>query len=90
MQKAIYTLNGALRVFTEIQFPIRWAMVKSNIGNAYANLTINDRGENLKKALDAYENALKVWTLAKYPSSYQMVTANIRIVRGRLQALIEK
>jgi hypothetical protein len=49
----------ALRVRTEREFPVQWAMTQNNLGIAYRNLPTGDRGANLQQAIACYEAAIR-------------------------------
>ena len=56
-----------MRVYTEANFPIDWAMTQNNLGAAYADLPTGDRGKSLRRAIACYEAALRVYTEADFP-----------------------
>lgn len=59
LKKAIVCYEAALRVHTERDFPVEWAMTQNNLGIVYQNLPTGDRSENLKKAIACYETAIR-------------------------------
>ena len=46
-----------MRVYTEANFPIDWAMTQNNLGAAYADLPTGDRGKSLRRAIACYKAA---------------------------------
>jgi tetratricopeptide (TPR) repeat protein len=74
---AIGHYEAALRVYTEPDFPVDWAMTQNNLGVAYRNLPTGDRGENLAKAIACYEAALRVRTEADFPVDWAMTQNNL-------------
>ena len=66
-----------MRVYTEADFPIDWAMTQNNLGNAYRNQPTGDRGENLRRAIACYEAALRVYTEADFPTAWAMTQNNL-------------
>ncbi|MBI4489703.1 MAG: tetratricopeptide repeat protein [Deltaproteobacteria bacterium] len=64
LKKAIACYEAALRVRTERDFPVDWAMTQNNLGGAYSELPTGDRGENLKKAIACYEAAIRGYEAA--------------------------
>ena len=68
MNNAIDCYQGALRVYSERDFPVEWAMTQENLGMAHANLLTGDGGENLTNAIARYQAAL-----ARYPNKQQLI-----------------
>ncbi|TFH43674.1 MAG: hypothetical protein E4G94_04525, partial [ANME-2 cluster archaeon] len=67
LQNAIQCYEAALRVRTETEFPLQWAMTQNHLGIAYFDLPAGDRGQNLQNAIDCYEAALRVRTETEFP-----------------------
>jgi len=49
VERAIGCFHAALRIFTEVDFPIRWAATQNNLGLAYGDL--GSGSANLERAL---------------------------------------
>ncbi|HWP47239.1 MAG TPA: tetratricopeptide repeat protein [Candidatus Limnocylindrales bacterium] len=76
LQQMIKDYEEALEVYTMDHFPVQYATLQHNLGNAYRKLAeIENRNENLKRALEAYEEALKVFTKEKFPTVHDLVKA---------------
>jgi tetratricopeptide (TPR) repeat protein len=84
VQKAIDAYEGALRVYTEKDFPIDWAMTQNNLGNAYSTSPTGDRTANLQKAIAAYEAALRVRTEKDFPTDWAMTQSNLGVAYADL------
>jgi Tetratricopeptide repeat len=54
-----------------------WAMTQNNLGNAWAGMLTGDRGENLRKAIAAYEAALTVYTKTAHPVDWAGTQTNL-------------
>ena len=66
---AMGAFQGALTVFTIEKYPYDYAMVRFSMGETYAMLAeLQEREENLAKALASLEEALKIFTPADYPA----------------------
>lgn len=73
-REIIQNCEEALEVYTLEHFPVQYAIIQHNLGNAYRNLAeIENRHENLKRAIEAYEEALKVFTKEKFPTVHCLV-----------------
>ncbi len=77
LKKAIACFEAALRVRTERDFPVDWAMTQINLGNAYGHLPTGDRAENVKKAVACYEAALRVYTEREFPVNWATTQNNL-------------
>ncbi len=49
----------------------KYADALNNLGLAYGNLPIGDRGENLRKAIEAFREALKIYTPGAFPDDFK-------------------
>ncbi len=66
--------------------PYVYAHIKNNEGICYSKLAeINNKEENLKKAIRAYEEALKICTVEKYPFYHNLVKSNIEKAKQRMK-----
>jgi hypothetical protein len=52
-------------------------MTQNNLGAAWAELPTGDRGENLHRAIGAYEAALTVYTRDSHPARWAMTQNNL-------------
>jgi predicted ATPase/class 3 adenylate cyclase len=77
LRKAIQCYEAALRVYTERDFPLDWAMTQNNLGNAYEDLPSGDRAANLRKAIECFEAALRVRTERDLPVQWAMTQNNL-------------
>jgi tetratricopeptide (TPR) repeat protein len=58
--------------------PIQYAAAQNNLGNAYCILAdVEDKTENCKRAIEAFQEALKVRTLDKFPIDYSATQNNM-------------
>jgi tetratricopeptide (TPR) repeat protein len=64
LRQAIACYEAALRVYTEEDFPVQWAMTQNNLGTAYQNLPSGDRAANLRQAIACYEAAIRGYEAA--------------------------
>jgi tetratricopeptide (TPR) repeat protein len=79
LMAAIGHYETALRVRTEIDFPLDWARTQNNLGVAYRCLAIGPREGNLRKAIACYEAALRVYTEADYPAQWARTQNNLGV-----------
>ena len=79
LARAIECYEAALRVRTERDFPLDWAMTQNNLGAAYAELPRGDRGANLARAIECYEAALRVRTERDFPREWADTEYNLAI-----------
>jgi tetratricopeptide (TPR) repeat protein len=77
LQKASALYEAALRVSTEKDFPLNWAIIQANLGNAYAQLPTGERAANLKNAKACFEAALRVYTENRFPNDIMWRLADI-------------
>ena len=64
-RRAIACYEAALRVYTEHDFPVDWAMTLNNLGNAYQEISPRGSGERTsRRAIECFEEALRVYTEA--------------------------
>jgi len=72
-KRAVETLQEALKIYNQTEFPIEYATVQNNLGNAYFRLTeIDYQSKNFKYAIEAYQQALIVWS----PELLPILSAN--------------
>jgi CHAT domain-containing protein/tetratricopeptide (TPR) repeat protein len=57
---ALASFLAVLEVWSEDTDPNNWATAQENLGKTYANRVKGERGENLQRAVEAYEKALTV------------------------------
>ena len=62
----------------------QWAAAQYNLGNTYLKLPTDDRGENLKQAINYYNAALRVYSEAEYPLQWAMTQNNLGVAYGDL------
>jgi tetratricopeptide (TPR) repeat protein len=84
LAKAIACYEAALRVRTEHDFPVYWAMTQSNLGAAYCDLLIGDRAENGARGIACFEAALRVYNERDFPVDWARTMENLAIARKHL------
>jgi tetratricopeptide (TPR) repeat protein len=102
LQRAIAYYEAALRIRTEQDFPVDWAMTQNNLGIAYQDLPTGDRGVNLHWAIACYEAAIRGYRAAGLAEEadriYRLLsslkhadtpTSWLRFVAGGVKRLIE-
>ena len=77
LQQAIACYKGAMRVYTEADFPYEWAATQINLGAAYTELPSGNRGSNLQQAMPYYTAALRVYTEADFPHEWAAIQVNL-------------
>lgn len=71
--------------------PIQYAAAQNNLGNAYCILAdVEDKTENCKRAIEAFQEALKVRTLDKFPIDYSATQNNMGNAYRRLAEVSKK
>ena len=70
-------IEAALTVRTREALPRDWAEAQINLGNAYEQRILGDRGDNLEKAIDAYQAALTVRTREALPRDWAEAQINL-------------
>lgn len=84
LPKAIAAYEAALRVYTEKDYPEKWAEVQSRLGVANVFLAVGERSDNLlKKAIAASEAALHVYTEKDSPDEW----GAIKVILGYAYAV---
>lgn len=77
LRHAITCFEAALHVFTEEDFPQKWATTQNNLGIAWWTLPRGDRSENLQRAIGCCEAALRVFTEEDFPREWAMTQNNL-------------
>lgn len=77
LMKAIVCCDAALRVYSEEEFPQKWASLQNILGNAWGDMPTDDLSANLKKAIACYEAALRVFTEQQYPQDWAYTQSGI-------------
>gem|GEM_PF-1849402 len=75
-EKAIQCYNNALQIIKEKNFPEEYAIIQSNLGNAYLRLPTGDRKKNRYKAIKHYNN-IPSYFEKDFPHLYATVQNNI-------------
>ena len=92
---AITGYRVVAKVFSYQAFPVEWANLQTNLGNAYSYRILGERAENLEVAIQCYLAALEVYTHKAMFEDWAMVLNNLgiaylnRIRRERGQNLEE-
>jgi CHAT domain-containing protein/tetratricopeptide (TPR) repeat protein len=84
LETAINYYQLALEFFTFNSYPDDWAMIQNNLGNVYADLTIN-QSENLATSLNYYQSALTIYTYDQYPEDWALVQSDLALVYDKLK-----
>ncbi|MGL4881967.1 MAG: tetratricopeptide repeat protein, partial [Waterburya sp.] len=79
IELAIVSYQTALKVYHPTIFPQDWALIQSNLANAWRDRFVGNRQENVEQALATYQLALEVITKAKYPYLWANVQRNLGI-----------
>ena len=88
LKNSIQTYQKALVVYDEINFPIEYAKIKINLGNAYYTLAeVKDKAQNAKLSKEAYEKALQIFNKKEYPEAFKMLNTNILILEKEYNLL---
>jgi len=75
---AIKAFEGALLFYPPEQFPINYAEIQNNLGNAYQALgEMEDKESNCQAAIAAYQEALKIYTRDRFQMDYAAVQNNM-------------
>jgi tetratricopeptide (TPR) repeat protein len=74
---AIAFYEAALRVYTEEEFPLDWARVQYNLGDAWIEFPAGDRAANLAKAIAHSEAALRVYSEREWPQQWAATQNNL-------------
>ncbi len=83
VQKAITCYRQALNYFTPKSFPVDYAMVQNNLGNAYMHIGASSK-EYLPRAIACYEEALRYCCLESAPLSYAIICSNLAYAYSEL------
>jgi len=84
LAKAIAAYEAALRVYTERDFPVQWAITQNNLGTAYGDLPTGDRGGNLRRAIGCFEAALRISTERDFPVQWAATQNNLGVTYAHL------
>ena len=56
-------------------------MTQSNLGNEYGKLArAEEKAENCKKAINAFEEALKIFMMEEFPEHYESVERDLKLL----------
>jgi TPR repeat protein len=70
LERTIHHYRQALEVYTRAADPERWALIQSNLGNAYLHRILGEQAENLEYSIHHYQQALEVRTRAADPERW--------------------
>lgn len=76
IQQALACYKQALAYFLPQTFPLDYAMVQNNLGNAYMHMA-DPTGRHLPRAIACYEEALRYCLLEVAPLSYAIIHSNL-------------
>jgi len=83
LAEAVYSYRAALRVRTETDHPVDWAMTMQNLANARQEQGSRTAGREgaalLSEAVDSYRAALRVYTEADHPVDWAASVQNLAI-----------
>ena len=74
---AIASLSMALEVYTKENFPLQWAEIQNNLGNAYRGKIKGDKAENIEMAIASLNMALEVYTKINFPLQWAEIQNNL-------------
>ncbi len=81
MQKSVQMLQAALRIYTEADHPVQWAMTQNNLGIALGNQGSRMGGDAgaklLGEAVEAYRAALRIYTEVDHPVQWATTQNNL-------------
>jgi hypothetical protein len=82
LELAIVAYQAALKVYNPTTFPKNWAIIKTNLANAWRDRGIygaTERANNIETAIALYELALEVITQDKYAYAWGNLQRNLGI-----------
>ena len=79
IELAIVAYKAALKVYPITAFPQDWALIQSNLANAYRDRVLGSRQENIEEAIVTYQLALEVITREKYAYVWGNIQRNLGI-----------
>ena len=83
MKIAIAAYEKALESYTFDGFPIQYAATHYNLGTAFRTLAdVENKRENCKKAITAYQEALNVFNEEEFPELFPLISANLKRALG--------
>jgi CHAT domain-containing protein len=86
LELAIACYDRALSVYTQTDFPIRWAMTQTNRAIAYRHRIEGDPSANLEETIVGYDRALLIITEAEFPIQWATTQTNRAIAyRHRIE-----
>jgi tetratricopeptide (TPR) repeat protein len=77
LEKAIKYSQNALVIYTQTNFPHRWANTQNDLASAYIFRFKGDEAENLDKAIEHYQNVLVINTQIDFPHEWAMTNSNL-------------
>ncbi|MBW8035137.1 MAG: tetratricopeptide repeat protein [Planctomycetes bacterium] len=89
IQKAVKFYTVAIEFYKKDEYPVQYAEVQNNMGNAYKYLpaaTSEERTKNLRKAINCYRAALEIRRKDEYPVEYAETQSNLGIAYSHLPA----
>ena len=86
IEDALEIYIDMLKIVSDEKAPDLYAHIKNNEGICYSKLAeINNKEENLTKAIRAYEEALKINTVEKYPLYHKVVMSNMEKTKQKMR-----
>ncbi|HNT74591.1 MAG TPA: hypothetical protein PKH77_06195 [Anaerolineae bacterium] len=76
VQKAVACYQQALTYFSPQTYPLDYAMVQNNLGNAYMHMAESTQGQ-LPRAIACYEEALRYCCIESAQLSYAIIHSNL-------------
>jgi CHAT domain-containing protein len=74
---AIVGHKAAVFVFTRDAFPKDWAAIQNNLGMAYSDRIVRDKGDNLEQSIQYFKNALLEYTCKDNPQEWVITLNNL-------------
>ncbi|MEH2237590.1 CHAT domain-containing protein [Nostoc sp.] len=63
--------------FTRTALPLKWAMIKNNLGIAFSQRIQGDRVENQESAIKNFTSSLEIITCSKFPQEWAITHSNL-------------
>ncbi len=88
---AIKSFKKALKIRTPDRFPMQYATIQNNLGNAYWTLAeVEDKAQNCQLAINACQEALRFYTPDRFPMQYAMTQNNLGVAYETLAEVEDK
>lgn len=75
--RALDIHEGTLKLITQQDHPLNWAMTQDNLGNVWAKLPTGNRADNIQRAIKCHQNAIQVYSRQNYPVDWAITQNNL-------------